>query len=767
MFVSKPLLHSVTLLVLLAYGAACDKSPVSVPVTVDPDSISDDTSAITGSVVNAISGESIPTRTVTLDDERSVRADEEGQFAFEGPFGDNDEHELSVPGTTTRVPFVSSSSHKMAIRVPVLTSEPGPAKLDSQSLVAESNETTKSFTIGNPLDEEMGWVVEAKETWVTLISSSGELSGILAPGEEVEITAVVDQEAAALDESGGIGSIIVKSGSQSTAGSALAHGAKPTAVEYAVMLALIIIVCMQAVAAQGQNRCDYLLDTCDDGNLCTTDNCEGSQCVHRPVDDGPRCGWSATGPEACTCSAGVCETPATSCADGDPCTQDQCTADLTACMHRDITGSSCTQEFDRSVLSDCEFPVCRNSECVIETSAYCEALRDAGASVRDGGSPEDGDADASANDGGAPENPDASNEFDAGAEEIDVSGLAATIVASSAAQYEQGDRVDCYLDLSGELHCTGDGSDGALGDGTHDITSSARQVDSSASGAFSTFSVGSGHVCAIASLDGSVYCWGGNTYGQLGIEGVPSASTPQLVEGLAGASAIAAGYEHTCAVAAGEVFCWGRNHQGQLGDGSYDASSATPVLVTGIDDATSVVAGDYFACASTSLGVECWGFSASGQLGYGSQGSSRVPVAVADLPDVTITSLSAGRDHSCAVADGSVFCWGTNPYYQCGVQDALVLTAEQVVGVENATTVSAGVWSSCAIDEDGALQCWGYNGSGQLGRRTMDFASTHEPGWVDIYSVTTGVWGAKQVDTWLGSCAITAGDDLLCWGRSE
>src|SRR5437867_1902383 len=112
---------------------------------------------------------------------------------------------------------------------------------------------------------------------------------------------------------------------------------------------------------------------------------------------------------------------------------------------------------------------------------------------------------------------------------------------------------------------------------------------------------GSFHTCARLG-DGRVRCWGLNDYGQLGNgtgDPVPDNPTtfnptPVTVSGITTAVAISAGGWHTCALLRdGTVQCWGQNTYGQLGDGSTTAPPAparslTPVTVTGITTAIAI-----------------------------------------------------------------------------------------------------------------------------------------------------------------------------------
>jgi alpha-tubulin suppressor-like RCC1 family protein len=96
---------------------------------------------------------------------------------------------------------------------------------------------------------------------------------------------------------------------------------------------------------------------------------------------------------------------------------------------------------------------------------------------------------------------------------------------------------------------------------------------------------------------------------------------------------VTAGLRQTCALdVAGFAWCWGDNTYGELGDAT-NTSSATPVEVTGGIAFAYLKAGELFTCGVTGEGVAwCWGDNEYGQLGNGSGQSSNQPVKVAFQP---------------------------------------------------------------------------------------------------------------------------------------
>jgi alpha-tubulin suppressor-like RCC1 family protein len=125
-----------------------------------------------------------------------------------------------------------------------------------------------------------------------------------------------------------------------------------------------------------------------------------------------------------------------------------------------------------------------------------------------------------------------------------------------------------------------------------------------------------------------------------------------------GVSAVSAGDTHSCAIERGKAFCWGDNTYGELGVGGI-TQSAVPVAVnaSGVlagKTLTHIAAGDDFTCALDSAGAAyCWGTNYAGALGNGSAvSSSSAPVAVDTggvLAGKTLTQISASAFHACVL----------------------------------------------------------------------------------------------------------------------
>ena len=221
-----------------------------------------------------------------------------------------------------------------------------------------------------------------------------------------------------------------------------------------------------------------------------------------------------------------------------------------------------------------------------------------------------------------------------------------------------------------------------------------------------------------AAKDGATGTGGVAGTGWLGDNSTSDGHVPVQVSGLtSGVTAVAAGHAHTCAVVNGGVLCWGDNGSGQLGDNSM-SDSHVPVRVSGLTSGVTAITANYYdTCAVVGGGARCWGASCSDySCGPPLFPIGSVPVQVSGLTS-GVTAIAAGREHTCAVVNGGAQCWGENEHGQLGDNKAEYSSnvPVQVLGLtSDVTTIAAGGEHTCAVVNGGA-QCWGDNGSGQLG----------------------------------------------------
>jgi alpha-tubulin suppressor-like RCC1 family protein len=271
--------------------------------------------------------------------------------------------------------------------------------------------------------------------------------------------------------------------------------------------------------------------------------------------------------------------------------------------------------------------------------------------------------------------------------------------------------------------------------------------------------LGDDHQCAVQ-VDGTLWCWGGNFEGQLGL-GFSGATTPVLLPTqvtLIGSSVVevGAGQAFTCARKQdGTVWCWGYGFDGELGNGNGVGSpNPQPVTVLGNGVGAVSVAGSNACALKTDGSVWCWGDGSDGAL---------APVQVPNLGN-SVVQISTNSGYTCAVkADGTLWCWGLNGYGQLGDGTTLPETNPvQVAALGNSVVqVAAGQQDVCALKNDGTVWCWGFNFYGENGDGTMGQHDTPVQATVAGSSVTK-VWTG-----WFDVCTQRTDGTLWCWGGNK
>jgi alpha-tubulin suppressor-like RCC1 family protein len=247
-----------------------------------------------------------------------------------------------------------------------------------------------------------------------------------------------------------------------------------------------------------------------------------------------------------------------------------------------------------------------------------------------------------------------------------------------------GDDHICATRTDGTLWCWGNNAEGQLGIGNTTSETLPQQVTTPAATGWATINSGSLHSCATRT-DGSLWCWGDNSFGELGIGSTTNADVPQQVTTptATGWATVSAGGAHTCATRAdATLWCWGDGFVGELGIGNATNQDLPQQVTTPAATGWATVTnGENFTCGTRAGGtLWCWGFNGSGRLGIGSSGNKSVPQQVAKSATTPWATVSAGGDHACATrTNRTLWCWGANTFGQLGLGNTTTQTRPKQV----------------------------------------------------------------------------------------
>ncbi|MDO4684630.1 MAG: hypothetical protein Q4B06_02905 [Candidatus Saccharibacteria bacterium] len=369
----------------------------------------------------------------------------------------------------------------------------------------------------------------------------------------------------------------------------------------------------------------------------------------------------------------------------------------------------------------------------------------------------------------------------------------------------------CALTNKDNVYCWGSNIAGQIGNGNHSATEqiiSPYKVDLHGLQA-EQISTSLTDTCAIAG--GKVYCWGQTKKGyepdstsrnSYEVHGSYITAHPTEInlahlgvkpEDLRDYTKPANGYCTTSTTRS--VYCWGygstnNNSLGQIGDGTT-INRRTAMSIQGKHSSSplrseafsQVATGLNHACALGGGKVYCWGANNHGQLGNGKTGTPHSPYpalidtsASSSLRNNLVTYIAAGKDNTCVISEGKIYCWGNNNYRQSSGSSAGGVAAHRPMAIDmssshsslrNKTAVQLALGSehSCALANDNTIHCWGRNNHGQLGNGTnTDSAS---PRQVD----TAGVLNGKKITTitagYNHTCAFTSDKLVRCWGANN
>ncbi len=335
----------------------------------------------------------------------------------------------------------------------------------------------------------------------------------------------------------------------------------------------------------------------------------------------------------------------------------------------------------------------------------------------------------------------------------------------------------CGLTIDGKAYCWGWNWAGQIGDGSYLASSGGINIPVEVlmpeDVRFVKIDVGGNHVLALSST-GTVYSWGSDRSGQLGLGNEnencstgPCSIIPRKVKipGDEKIVSVSGGMAHSLALTlngeiyqwgigfnnipqklqfqevfksisaggnfnsstsyaisiSGELYSWGDNRLGQLGIGTT-TSQAQPTLVLfpNNEKIIKIGGGQYHAISLTEGGnVYTWGLNSNGQLGDGTNVLKTAPIKVQLPTNLQIIEVFAGIYSSSAISQsGESFLWG---YRQAILPDSWVPSLLGVPEGVKYVKVVMGDQHAIAMSDKGIGYSWGGNSVGQLGIGSSSF----------------------------------------------
>ncbi len=364
----------------------------------------------------------------------------------------------------------------------------------------------------------------------------------------------------------------------------------------------------------------------------------------------------------------------------------------------------------------------------------------------------------------------------------------------------------CVVLEDGQVKCWG--SNKYLILGTTSLSYSTRPLALTNISGVSTIALGLKNACAVL-RSGFVKCWGDNASGQLGDGTNLNSAYPLVIPDIQNALMVSVGGLSACAnLADGTVKCWGSNSWGQLGDGTTTASS-TPTKVVGLNDSVQVALSPNTSGSVCSVSWDastyCWGGDELLFANGLSLTESLLPVATlletraveATESSLTVKWVSALTENVGALVGysvryqaGDASSWnsleiplgagrsvhleglqpGTRYHLEIRALDgtgvprimaiySTTLGGEERMPLTFGRQVSSGTSFSCAVLDDGRVQCWGQNNKGQLGDGTHK--SSMQPVTVSEISSARKVSAGRD-----SACAVLDSGAIQCWGSN-
>lgn len=281
---------------------------------------------------------------------------------------------------------------------------------------------------------------------------------------------------------------------------------------------------------------------------------------------------------------------------------------------------------------------------------------------------------------------------------------------------------------------------------------------------WSTVEGGYGRHVAAIKTDGTLWVWGINIYGQLGLGNTTSVNSPVQLGSLTTWNSIYVGNEFTIGTLTnGTLWAWGRNNFGQLGQGNVTDYSS-PVQVGTLTN-WSTIGGCSTNWIANKTDGTLWGCGNNtwGTLGLGDITHRSSPVQIGSLTNWSY--VSKGRNNGLVnyaiKTDGTLWTMGYNGTGELGQNNATPSSSPiQIGSLTTWSSIISGVYHRLALRTDGTLWAWGYNDQGQLGLGNRTYYSSP----VQVGTMTN--WSSLGPGN-SSSAAIKTDGTLWAWGAND
>ena len=327
------------------------------------------------------------------------------------------------------------------------------------------------------------------------------------------------------------------------------------------------------------------------------------------------------------------------------------------------------------------------------------------------------------------------------------------------------------LKTDGTMWSWGTNAAGLLGQSSYEL----RQIDNLTTWVSGSFN--GNHILALKT-DGTMWTWGGNNLGELGLNDLVTRSSPvQIGTRLWKKISVSSATNSSFGIRDDDtLWSWGSNSFGGLGlGGIVNRSSPVQVGTRTWTEISNGQVGQTLAIRSDGT-LWAWGWGTNGALGQNNTTNFQSPVQIGTRADWSKVSMGHGNNAFAIRTDGTLWAWGENVSYgTLGLGDKINRSSPVQVGTRaDWVNVRTGRWKTGAIRSDGTLWTWGINDSGQLGlgdkiNRSSPVQVGTETNWLRVQfneaiNDTNGSFAIKTDKTLWGWSQITLKDNINTGG---